>query len=774
MKKLIVAALLLFCASSAFGLSITRTGTELATGTFSNTSITADAVVLGTTGRTLWPGIDGDGVFIKTDATDADGIALAGDGSGGTFLAWRQWRPVPGDYILVLGYVPSSGSLGWVTGEVDPTTIEAVDLPRLIKSTKSGSADGAIIVWSRASNIIGGKFKTDRTLKWFSTRICTAEYMQDEPELVSDNYGGAVIVWKDLRKTGLDTDAVIFAQRLNEYGSIESGWANNGIQISDNANHPASSPKIVSLEADSYMIAYDAELAANNDKLYAQKIDAAGSRKFTNDKEISAKNDQKRNWTVKRRAWPSSGMIVAFDNGAESVGDVYAQRMDPSGNLWSADGTPLAAKTGPQWNPKAACLPDGKALFCWLDSSSGTIEAHFQKLNVYGTPEWESDGKIFTEEGFVMLEADGSGGAYGSGTDFSYTPRVYRIDGNGNMLWGNSGIPVSALSYYQYRTGEALPIIASDDGDGVIIGWASKSGSNTNVYVQKVGTRFFAGGIYTSAQFQNTDTGFVSWGNITWEPTGTITAEVRTAASLSGLNSASWTPATSGGSIPSNGNCIQSRFYFASNSGGTSTQSLRSYSLNYSVDTAFPSIESVKADTVTLSTSTTTDIAPSPTIEATLTDDQRINSADIKVDNVSVSYSTVSSTDTRWVIRSTITTPLSAGSHTIKVEVIDSAGNNTTNTYNVAVASRAEVKSGSIAGFSEGSKITVAYELSLPVDVTIEIRDLTGTLVQKFVVPGGAVGGNSVSVDRAALGKGAYIVIITPAGGSPVSGTAAF
>ncbi len=772
MKKIFWALILvvLFLAPSALGLSITKTGTELASGTFSNTSVSADAVVLGTTGRTLWPGIDGSGVLVKSVTTDADGVALAGDGAGGTFVVWRQWRPASSDYILLAGYVSPSGGLNWITGEVVTTTIEANDRPRMIKSTKGGVADGAIAVWSRSSSIVGTKVNTGQTAIWNNSRICTAEGMQDEPNLVSDDNGGTVIAWRDNRFPATGTR--IYAQRLNEYGSMESGWQNNGVLVTNAiSNPPYSDPKIIRLGTD-YLIAYEGD-GANGNLLHTQKISAAGVREFDLEKDISAKNDNKYNWTIQPMVSPYSGAIVVFDNGpSDSERDVYAQQLDSSGvRQWGTDGVTLDVRSGAQWYPGTACLPDGKSMFSWLDSSGSTYEAHLQKLDVSGAAEW---GKILTEEVIARLAADGAGGAYASGISVSYVPRVYRIDGSGNLLWGNSGILVSASSIYSYRTGEALPILASDDNDGMIIAWAEKSGSNTNVYVQKASTRYFAGGVYTGEQVQNTDTRFGGWGSITWESTDTLTAEARTAASLSALSSASWSPATNGGSIPSNGPFIQSRFYFASNSGGTSTQTLRSYSLNYSIDTAFPTIESVKADTVTLSASTTTDIAPAPTIEATLTDDYKISSADIKVDDVSVSHSFVSSAETRWVIRSTVATPLSTGSHTIKVNVIDSSGNSTNNTYNVSVASQPAVKSGSIAGFSEGSKVTLAYELTLPADVTIEIRDLTGTLVKKFVVPGGGVGSNSVSVDREALGKGAYIVIITPAGGSPTVGNAVF
>jgi hypothetical protein len=410
-------------------------------------------------------------------------------------------------------------------------------------------------------------------------------------------------------------------------------------------------------------------------------------------------------------------------------------------------------------------------MFSWFDASSGTYEVHLQKLNAYGTAEWESDGKIITNEAIFGLEADGSGGAYGSGgsgTVDNLIPKVYRIDENGNMLWGSSGIPVSASSLYFYRTGEVMPIIASDDGDGAIIGWAGKSGSNTNVYVQKVTTRYYSSGVYTSEAIQNTDTRFAGWGNISWEATGTVTAKVRSATSSSALSSASWTTATNGGSIPSNGPFIQAQLSLASADSDRTTSSLRSLSFNYSIDTAFPSIESVKADTVTLSTSTTTDIAPSPTIEVTLTDDYQISYADIKVDDVSLSPP-LPSPSTRWVIRSTVTTPLSTGSHTIAVEVTDSSGNTTTNTYEVAVASRPEVRSGSVRALAEGSKISVSYELNSPSDVTIEIRTLTGELVRKVFAPGGVVGANEFSVDRGDLGKGAYLMIISPVGGAPVS-----
>ncbi len=781
MKKLIVAAVILFCASSAFGYTMAVSGSDLGTSeaTYQNIEFSNNTLILTTTGEAGWTA---NGKMITTGTQEADAVLLAPDGAGGAFICWREIvMPANKIYFMTDRLDGTSGDNLWAANRtLEATTISTTDGQSIAVSYNGGVIDGLLLAWSNNntnSAVKCAKLDLNTGYRiWNLTLIESAGGIKDRIQVVSDGAGGAVAVWRDRR----DGHEAIFAQRVQD-GSPT--WESDGVTIeSYTISRSKTNPKIVAVKDLGYMVGWIDSLG-DAGSLYARALNNSGG--FDSSRAlVSSLSGKKGSFDLKTMLAPyDTSATFVWTEGAEGSRDVYAQRMSYSGMtpLWgSGAGIAVGAGEADQFGQAMAAQANGETSFTWLDPVS--LNGFIQRADVNG-------GFLYAPSGInlgfplpVTLVSNESGGVYasaavtGEGTG-TYRPSAQAINSAGQEIWGSSGIllsPYNILVTPLPSNVSALPAVPSGQ-KSMIAAWTDSRSGTKAVYAQKVTDKYNSSGTYVSKKFYNDDLNFGAWSTLTGEVTGTGTTsiELRTAAGSAALDSAAWIAVAFNGSIPNNGKWIQARAAFAPGAGDTAS-ALSALYFNYSRDNLSPTIESVKADNVTLSASTTSDIAPSPTIEATLTDDAGISTADIKVDDVSVSYSTVSSTSTRWVIRSTITTPLSAGSHTIKVSVTDNAGNTTTNTYNVAVASRPEVKSGSIAGFSEGSKITVAYELNSPADVSIEIRDLTGTLVQKFVVPGGTVGSNSASVDRGALGKGAYIVIITPAGGQPVVGNAVF
>jgi hypothetical protein len=771
---------------SAFGAAITFSSSAEfgATGAvFSNTRISGEGVALKISGGGMWTE---NGVRVTSNTQDQDQVAMDGDGSGGAYIAWRDKRTNPfGD--IYASRVNSSGSIvsGWATAVTTGTPgVVTNEAPDITKSINGAAVDGMVVTWIQHNgspyyqDIYAKKLDPDGNALW-TVGVCTLEATQYGPKIVSDRNGGAVIVWGDYR----ESIPAIYAQKVDSGG--QAVWTTNGItvcaSIVDAKKTAANNPQIAFFgSSDGYMIGWYDQRDGYQD-LYARRLlnDGTFSSAFlSNGIKVSTSTSSKELFSLSYGFIPPSYYLPIFTwkEVGGGVQRVYGQWLRGSGlRGWTDTGAQVYATVSRVTYPSVTVTPSGESIFSWDVFYGGvSYEAFVQMLNISGEAMWTSGGKSLGQTYILKIVSDGARGAYAAAigiSGYNLYPYAQRIDEAGNKVWDENGVQLSVYPL----TGEISFSNLVFESVGPVYAWADSRSGNLDVFTQKASDLFYRSGTWTSPKTENTDVKFAAWGVMTREVTGSglATVEVKTATSSSGLDTASWTEVANGGNIPGSGKWIQARVNFLPDSSRFSTPLLQSLSLSYSVDTAYPSIESVKADTVTLSTSTTTDIAPSPTIEATLTDDYPISSADIKVDGVSTSPP-LPSPSTRWVIKSTITTPLSAGSHTVKVEVTDSAGNPTTNTYNVAVASRAEVKSGSIAGFSEGSKITVAYELSLPADVTIEIRTLTGELVKKFTAGGGTVGGNSISVDRSELGKGAYIVIISPAGGTPVSGTAVF
>jgi len=112
-------------------------------------------------------------------------------------------------------------------------------------------------------------------LEWTANgeAICTAEFVQLYPTIVSDGAGGAIIAWEDLRSGNSD----IYAQRIKANGVVQ--WTANGEAICIEWNHQYFRD-IVSDGAGGAIIAWE-DLRSGNFDIYAQRIKANGVVQWT-------------------------------------------------------------------------------------------------------------------------------------------------------------------------------------------------------------------------------------------------------------------------------------------------------------------------------------------------------------------------------------------------------------------------------------------------------------------------------------------------------------
>ncbi len=134
-----------------------------------------------------------------------------------------------GEYDIYLHKVNSSGNLVWPNGLVADNKPGNQCEASLISTT-----DGyLILVWKDTSQDLAGdiyiqKFDEEGQPLWTEGGIplCNTTAGQSDPRIVSDNTGGAYIVWQDERDNGED----IYGAHLNNTG--ENLWDVNGILIS--------------------------------------------------------------------------------------------------------------------------------------------------------------------------------------------------------------------------------------------------------------------------------------------------------------------------------------------------------------------------------------------------------------------------------------------------------------------------------------------------------------------------------------------------------------
>ena len=807
--KIAVILLLIGFGSSAFGAAITESGSDefnVSGSVFSGAELSDEVIVLQSSPEVVWSTKinEGSGTVFVDSGNNAD-FDLASDGNGGAFVTWVHTADNPYGEIYV-ARVNSAGGVQWrdgITVGTDPQTSEA---PRIVKSTKDGLAEGAIVVWRYVYNkdvdgrILAAKYNMSGGDAWSTPTgyrtVCDATNHQSLQQLVSDDNSGAYFTWRDYR----DGKAAIFAQRFNAGGTAV--WTDNGVTVCASSvggnDTGTNDPRIAYYESEGILVAWDDERDAPNpeNNIYVMRVREDGSfsydpLKFPQDgKPISTSNGEKTNLAVTTIHGQDPGIgefyLPIFTWKEEGTTDkaVYAQYMSGGGTRnWGNTGSQIASSSLNVFTPQVTYPSPGDGLSrtgdsifsCIVEVSAGDYRSFVQLLNVSGEAQWATGGKDIGMPGIYALADDGNGGAYAAAKGESLmTPIPYaqRIDASGNELWGADGLRLSSSA--MVPGDEPIKVVRSEN-PGAIICWVQATPAD--IYCAKAADLYSSSGTYTTEKIENTDVNFDEWDTLSWvsSGSGSVSAQVKTASSSSGLDSASWSSVANGGSIPDSGNWIQAKFSFAPDAGRENTPVLSSLTFNYTTvgtDVASPVIDSFTVGGVKITPDEDYPVPESPTIDLVITDDRGIAGVDVRLDGSSIDYTRLSSAfaaDTRWEIR--IQPTITIGDHTLTIRVTDVGDNITSTDYSLVRSSQVQVQNDRVGVLAAGNDISVGYTLTASAKVTVEIRDITGALVQTKTIaagdPGGVAGYNEVSIEAGALGKGVYLIYVRPVGAKP-------
>lgn len=315
--------------------------------------------------------------------------------------------------------------------------------------------------------------------------VCTSSLVQQDPHLISDGAGGAIITWTDRRSGGDD----IYAQRIDSTGAPL--WTVNGVPICTEGN-TQSEPRLASDGAGGAIITWTDHRSGYN--IYAQRINSSGVVQWTSDGVIvtAAGNDQ---GTPQIISDGTSGAIIAWiDYRSGTNYDIYAQRMDTSGTAqWTTDGVAICTAAGDQGGPQLISDGSNGAIMVWTDSRAGNDDIYARRINSSGTPQWTVDGEGVTtatgSQTTPQLVSDGAGGAIitwmdkrnGTNNEDIY---AQRLNSSGAAQWTANGIGVSNASANQHE-----PQLISDGAGGAIITWTDRRNSGVSffdIYAQRI------------------------------------------------------------------------------------------------------------------------------------------------------------------------------------------------------------------------------------------------------------------------------------------------
>jgi len=332
--------------------------------------------------------------------------------------------------------------------------------------------------------------------------ICTATGIQQNPQLVGDGAGGAIVTWQDRRGNSLDD---IYAQHVMAGGAVDPAWPLNGVALCV-APFNQSQPQIASDGAGGAIVVWSDGRNSGIIDIYAQHVLASGAVDpvWPVDGAVvcAAAGAQGLPQIVTDGA---GGAFVAWQDPRGATSDIYAQHMRADGTpdpAWPVDGAAVCVMTRVQTNPRMITDGAGGAIITWQDSRSSNpsfdiYDIYAQRLLASGAvaPGWPANGvALCTNIGnqlFPEIATDGAGGAIVTWYDRrSGQPAdpifqdifAQRVSAAGVPLWTPDGVALCrAVSTQQGQ------VIVADGAGGAIVAWQDfRSDVSYDIYAQHV------------------------------------------------------------------------------------------------------------------------------------------------------------------------------------------------------------------------------------------------------------------------------------------------
>jgi hypothetical protein len=327
-----------------------------------------------------WPHDPTVNVPICTAANAQTEQQVCSDGAGGAILAWMDFRSGT-NYDIYAQRVNAAGTVQWTAnGVVICNATGTQHVPQIV----SDGAGGAIVVWQDGRSggtydVYAQRVNNLGAVQWTANGvvICNATNLQERPGIVADGAGGAIITWQDVR-SGATYD--IYAQRVNAAGTVQ--WTANGVAICTAAGNQEP-PAIVSDDAGGAIMVWQDGRATWD--IYAQRVNDLGAVQWTaNGVALSTATGEQASPSV--IADGSGGAIASWDDTRSGGYDIYAQHVLESGAVdpaWVVNGRAVCTATGNQ-NVARLC-PDGAggAIVAWWDGRGATTDIYAQRVDAY-------------------------------------------------------------------------------------------------------------------------------------------------------------------------------------------------------------------------------------------------------------------------------------------------------------------------------------------------------------------------------------------------------
>ena len=347
---------------------------------------------------------------------------------------------------------------------------------------------GAIITWQEnhggvslkdiAAQHVLASGKVDPSWPVGGRAICSAVNQQQDPKLVSDGAGGAIIVWEDLR-SGTSFD--LYAQHLLASGVVDPAWPVDGRAIAVAAGDQFA-PVITTDNAGGAIVAWRDRRNGVDDDIFVQRVNAGGNAVFAaNGIDITSGQPGNQN---SASICPDGvgGAVVAWVDArsfATSQNDIYMQRISAGGGVyWSAGGRAICTDVQEQESP--TIIPDmvDGYLLVWMDKRLGAnFDIYATRTNSSGVPQWASNGipvcSAAGDQSGPLIVADGLGGANVVWVDRRAVSTYQHIYAQHLLFWGvvDPAAPVDGRVVCTASIAQSGLCVTSDGTGGAVACW---------------------------------------------------------------------------------------------------------------------------------------------------------------------------------------------------------------------------------------------------------------------------------------------------------------
>jgi hypothetical protein len=448
-----------------------------------------------------------DGIPISTAFYFQKYPDVCDDGEGGAIITWRDQRGgYYSDTNVYAQRINRNGKVNWTHNgiKLTPGVVYQRYLDQFRPKICSDGDGGAIITWEEDrteqwdGDIFAQRVNSSGDVLWTEngTDICTiAKKFASSPQICSDGNGGAIIIWEDER--GADVD--IYAQRVNSSGEIQ--WSENGVAVCTETDEQANT-QICSDGSGGAILTWEDDRGFGT-KIYAQRINSTGGPEWTPNGVIICTYDPQYPGLPQICSDGDNGAIITWrDTG---YGDIHAQKINSTGDVqWVVDGVEICTfikSTVIPRIPQICSDGNGGAIITWEDAREDYHDIYAQRVNSSGDVKWAIDGiGICTadlHDDYPQICSDGNGGVIITWTHLisSWKHKIYaqRINSTGNMLWRVNGEAICAASSSQMYS----QIVNVGVGEAIIAWQDSSQEQDTDIYAQKIASNGDIEWLYT-------------------------------------------------------------------------------------------------------------------------------------------------------------------------------------------------------------------------------------------------------------------------------------